>query len=88
MSSLDLRILVILQLFLILLEAGSIFVAERDVKFLLRVRNREFENDEAFRYESRYSVENSAFDKSKATTFLVHGFSEDGDVKYHSMMSK
>lgn len=87
MNSFGLKLLIVLQFSSSFLHAGS-FDAERDVKFLLRVKNRAFKDEEVFRFEAKHLVKSSAFDPSKPTTFLVHGFGEDGEIKYNEMMSK
>lgn len=87
MKFLRLNNFVIFNIFVLFVQAHD-FVAERDVLFLLRVRNRPFNEEEIFMYENRGDVKNSAFDPSKATTFLAHGFLENSSTMQHLRLSK
>lgn len=64
------------------------FVGERDVKFLLRTKGRDFADQEVFQYDKRDEVEKSSFDPSKPTIFVIHGFLEGPEVKHHIMLSQ
>lgn len=61
------------------------FNAERDVRFLLRIEHREVE---VFHYATRDTIRESIFDKTKPTTFLVHGFMEDHRIQHHLELSR
>lgn len=64
------------------------FNAERDVVFLLRVKSRDFQDEEVFRYETRDAIRESSFDSTNPTTFLVHGFMEDRQIPHHLELSR
>ena len=64
------------------------FNAERDVSFLLRVKDKQFNEEDVFQYESRDAIKSSTFDPSKPTTFLIHGFLEDRRNGNHLKLSK
>lgn len=64
------------------------FKAKRDVSFLLRVRNRPFNNEEVFEYDTRNEIGSSAYNHSKLTTFLIHGYMEDCRSRHHLKLSK
>lgn len=66
---------------------GLSFNATKDVRFLLRVRNRPFKDEEVFQYETLATIEDSAFDPSKPTTLLIHGFLEDRRAQHHLKLS-
>lgn len=77
----------VLELLLTYLD-GARFSADKDVNFLLRVKNRPFNDEEIFRYETRSAVSGSTFDPTRPTTFLIHGFWENRKTKHHLMLSK
>lgn len=64
------------------------FLAQRDVLFLLRVRNRPFKDEEVFTLSNLETLKNSAFDPNKITTFLIHGYFENRNTKHHLRLSK
>lgn len=66
----------------------SEFDAEKEVKFLLRLKNKSFNDEAVFDYEGRALVGESLFDKSKPTTFLIHGYMENRRLKHHLDLSK
>lgn len=74
--------------FIIICVRGHNFVAEKDVLFLLRVKNRPFKDEEVFKQRSRSMVENSAFDSSKNTTFVIHGYFENRKAEHYLRLSK
>jgi hypothetical protein len=79
----------LVNLFVVSVHAfGQDFESERDVLFLLRIRDRPFNNEEVFRLENKADVVNSAFDSNKQTTFLVHGFLEGRQTRHHLKLSK
>lgn len=87
MNSSGFKAVILLQLLFGFLEAAD-FDAERDVIFLLRVRNRTVKNEEVFHYETKNLISNSEFDPSKPTTFLIHGYMEHSRVPHHLKLSK
>lgn len=87
MYLLSIQTLTVLELFLTYLD-GATFSADKDVNFLLRVKNRPFNDEEIFQYDTRSAVSSSAFDPTKPTTFLIHGFWENRKTKHHLMLSK
>lgn len=87
MYLLSIQTLTVLELFLTYLD-GATFSADKDVNFLLRVKNRPFNDEEIFKYDTRSAVSSSAFDPTKPTTFLIHGFWENRKTKHHLKLSK
>lgn len=87
MFLLAIRTLAVLEL-LLTCAHGADFQAQRDVDFLLRIRNRPFDQDEVFQYEKRSALSSSSFDPRKPTTFIVHGFTEDRKNEHHIILSK
>lgn len=85
MNLFDFKFLILLQSFLTFIEAAKPvnFDAERDVMFVLWVRDKPSSDEETFKLETRNLIGSSAFDSSKPTTFLVHGFTENRRVKHH-----
>ena len=67
---------------------ASNFLAETDVLFLLRVRNRPFKDEEVFTLSNRETLKTSSFDPNKNTTFLIHGYFENRNAKHHLRLSK
>lgn len=67
---------------------SSPFYAERDAIFLLRIRNRTFDKSEELTYETKETIESSAFDKEKSVIFHIHGYLENRDIKEHLMLSE
>lgn len=68
--------------------SAQCFVPERDVYFLLRVRNRSFDDDEVFNFESRENIKSSVFDTTKLTSFQIHGYMGNRNMKIQLMLSK
>ena len=73
--------------FLVVLEAFS-FNAERDVFFLLRVKNWQERIEERFHLETKSEILQSSYDPSKPTTFQIHGFTENHMMPHHNDLSK
>lgn len=68
------------------LKAQS-FVAERDVYFLLRLRNQSFD-EEVFNYRNKEAIKSGAFNATKPTTFQIHGYMGNRRMKIQSMLSE
>jgi hypothetical protein len=83
-----LKFLAVFGLTFTFLNADDYFLGERDVFFLLRIRDRSFINDEVFTLQNAEKVAQSAFDPTKSTTFLIHGYLEDRNVQHHLLLSK
>lgn len=64
------------------------FYGERDAIFLLRIRNRSFDESENLIFEDKEEISKSAFDKEKSVIFHVHGYLEDKDIKEHLELSE
>lgn len=64
------------------------FDAEKDVFFLLRIRNRPFKDEEVFKLENKSEIKSSAFDSNRMTTFIAHGFMEGRRAKHYLKLSK
>jgi hypothetical protein len=64
------------------------FHAESDAFFLLRIRNRSFNDSESLIFEAKEEIANSAFDKEKSVIFQVHGYLENKDIKQHLALSE
>lgn len=64
------------------------FTPEKDILFLLRIRNRQFNEEEKFTLETKDNLKSGAFTAAKPTVFLIHGFTEDRRVKHHLLLSK
>lgn len=73
--------------FLSLLQAKD-FSAEKDVEFLLRVRNWPQKKEEVFCLGSMADILKSSFDAKKPTSFLIHGYTEDKNAKHYSWLSE
>jgi hypothetical protein len=87
MNFLIVHTLTVFELLILCISAAD-FESVRDVNFLLRIRNRPFNDEEIFQYNTREAVTGGAFDPTKPTTFLIHGFLEDRKSKHHLMLSK
>lgn len=87
MNFLVVRTLAIFELLISCLSVQD-FAGSRDVSFLLRIRNRAFNDEEVFIYNTREAIRESTFDPMKPTTFLIHGFLEDRRSSHHLMLSK
>jgi hypothetical protein len=69
-------------------QVSPLFVPEKDVFFLLRVKNQSFDDGEAFNYQNRESLKSSEFDASKPTVFQVHGFMGGPKMELQTILSK
>lgn len=72
--------------FLSFLE-GKNFSAEKDVEFLLRVRDWPQKNEEIFCLDSAEEILKSSFNSAKPTSFLIHGYTEDRNAPHYSKLS-
>lgn len=79
--------LTVLEILFVYLDAAE-FSAARDVMFLLRIRNKAFDDEEIFRSKTMEEIKGSSFDPAKPTTFLIHGYTEDRKAKHHLLLSK
>lgn len=73
--------------FLVQLQAKD-FSAEKDVEFLLRVRNWPQKKEEVFRLGTVDGILKSSFNPAKPTSFLIHGFTEDRNAPHYPPLSE
>lgn len=69
-------------------QISPFFTPEKDVYFMLRVRNRSFDDDEIFNYENRNAINSSAFDPIKPVTFQIHGFMGSPKMELQKTLSR
>lgn len=59
------------------------FNPESDVFFVLRIQNRDFNDEEVLTLDTKEELINSSFDPSKQILFHIHGYMEDRKVLRH-----
>jgi hypothetical protein len=64
------------------------FDPKSDVYFLLRIRDRPFNNEDSFTLKTTGRIGNSAFNSNKPTTFVIHGYLEDRIAEHQMVLCK
>lgn len=64
------------------------FNAKRDVRFFLRELDTSLDDCDDFGLSGLESLMESSFDKTKPTTFLIHGYQEGTDIEHYETLSK
>jgi hypothetical protein len=69
-------------------QVNPLFTPEKDVFFMLRIRNHAFNDSEAFNFVNREKLQQSDFDPRKPVTFQIHGFMGSPRMELQMVLSK